>query len=97
MDGSPLVSAELAEAKALTALKFQRATSTLAEEFQARSGRLRAIERILGTTILAVGGGVPVLKEGRVIGGIGVSGSGAVPGSGAGRRDEDLARAAAEE
>lgn len=97
MDGSPLISAELAEAKALTALKFQRATSGLAEEFQARSGRLRAIERIIGTTILAVGGGVPIIRKGRLVGGIGVSGSGAVPGSGAGRRDEDLARAAAEE
>lgn len=96
MDESPLVSADLAEAKAMTALKFRRATSTLAEEFRGHSARLQAVEKLVRFTILALGGGVPILKEGRQVGAIGVSGSGArVTQEGAGgSMDAEIATAA---
>jgi uncharacterized protein GlcG (DUF336 family) len=93
MDGSPLVSCEMAEAKALSAAKFQRATSTLTAEFRSHSARLEAIEKIAGFTILAMGGGVPIMKDGRMVGAIGVSGSGA---AGAAGGDEPIAIAAIE-
>jgi uncharacterized protein GlcG (DUF336 family) len=89
MDGSPLVSCEMAEAKALSAAKFQRATSTLTEEFRSHSARMEAIEKIAGFTILAMGGGVPIVKDGRMVGAIGVSGSGA---AGAAGGDEPVAK-----
>ncbi len=92
MDGSPLASGELAEAKAMTALKFRRASSTLTDEFRGHSARLEAIEKIVGFTLLAVGGGVPIFEDGRLVGAIGVSGSGASPGGG-GETDEDIASA----
>lgn len=94
MDESPLVSGEMAEAKAMTALKFRRPTATLADEFRGHSARLQAIEKIARFTILALGGGLPVLKEGRLLGAIGVSGSGARQGEGGGPMDGDIASAA---
>jgi glc operon protein GlcG len=96
MDESPLISAEMAEAKAMTALKFRRATSTLTEEFRSHSARIEAIEKIAGFTILAMGGGLPIMKDGRLVGALGVSGSG---GSGGRERltnpvnDEEIATA----
>lgn len=91
MDGAPLVSCEMAEAKALSAAKFQRPTSALADEFRSRSARMRAIERLGGFTILALGGGVPIMQDGHMIGAIGVSGSGAFGAAGG---DEPIALAA---
>jgi uncharacterized protein GlcG (DUF336 family) len=96
MDESALISGEMAEAKAMTALKFRRPTSTLTDEFRGNSARLRAVEQLAGFTILAMGGGIPILKEGRLVGAIGVSGSGAAAGRDEPARvhDEDIARAA---
>jgi uncharacterized protein GlcG (DUF336 family) len=96
MDDAPLVSADMAEAKAMTALKFQRPTSGLTEEFRGNSARLRAIERMARFTILAMGGGIPLMDNGRCIGAIGVSGSGASVNRLGGRRvnDEQIALAA---
>jgi uncharacterized protein GlcG (DUF336 family) len=91
MDGSALVSAEMAEAKALSAAKFQRPTAALTEEFKSHSARMRAIERLGSFTILAMGGGVPIVKDGVMVGAIGVSGSGAQGKAGG---DEPLALAA---
>lgn len=93
MDDSPLISAEMAEAKAMTALKFRRASSTLTEEFRGHSARLQAVEKIAGFTILAMGGGLPILKDGRLVGAVGVSGSGAAAGADQPNRarDEDIA------
>jgi uncharacterized protein GlcG (DUF336 family) len=96
MDNSALGSAEMAEAKAMTALKFRRPSSVLTEEFRGNSPRMRAIEKLLNITILAMGGGLPILKDGRLVGAIGVSGSGAMRGAEdhATPRDEDIAKAA---
>lgn len=96
MDESALISGEMAEAKAMTALKFRRPSSTLTEEFRGNSARLRAVERIAGFTILAMGGGIPIIKDGRLVGAIGVSGSGAAAGRNEPNRvhDEDIAGAA---
>jgi uncharacterized protein GlcG (DUF336 family) len=55
---------------------------------------MRAIERIVGFTILAMPGGLPILEDGRLLGAIGVSGSGAARAGGGGGLDEVLANAA---
>jgi len=96
MDDSPLISAEMAEAKAMTALKFRRASATLTEEFRSHSARIEAIEKIAGFTILAMGGGLPIFKDGWLVGAIGVSGSGGAAGADQPNRprDEDIATAA---
>ena len=94
VDESALVSAEMAEAKAMTALKFRRPSGALTEEFRGGSPRLQAIEKLAGFTILAMGGGLPIVKGGRLVGAIGVSGSGAGREGPDRVRDEDIASAA---
>ncbi len=95
MDGSALGSCEMAQAKAVTSAKFRRPTADLTEEFRSRSARLEAIEKLLGFTILAMGGGAPIVQEGQLIGALGVSGSGAQGAHIGGRTvtDVDIVRA----
>ena len=96
MDESALVSGEMAEAKAMSALKFRRPTSGLTDEFRSNSARMRAIEQLAGFTILAMGGGLPIMRGGHLVGAIGVSGSGAMAGRDEPNRvnDEQIAQAA---
>jgi uncharacterized protein GlcG (DUF336 family) len=92
MDESPMGGVELAEAKAMTAVKFRRSGSSLTKEFREHSARLEQVEKVLGFPLLPLGGGLPIFKEGRMVGAIGIAGSGASveqPGT-----DEDVAKAA---
>jgi uncharacterized protein GlcG (DUF336 family) len=71
MDGSRTITYEIAVAKANTAREFQASTAELA-------GRVKPENKIaigqLATRIAFLGGGVPILSDGAVAGGIGVSG-----------------------
>lgn len=70
-DGSKPITYAIAVAKANTARVFEASTADLA-------GRVKPENKIaigqLGTDIAFLGGGVPILREGRVIGAIGASG-----------------------
>ena len=83
MDGSRTITYEIAVAKANTALAFQAATADLAQ-------RVKPENKIaigqLAQRIAFLGGGVPILRDGAIVGAIGVSG---------GTEDEDVACAAA--
>jgi uncharacterized protein GlcG (DUF336 family) len=87
MNGAQLMATEVAEAKALTSVFMQRTTTSLVEEFDAKSARLEAIQRMVPFTILGSGGGLPIRKNGELIGAIGVAG---LPGP----QSDDLATAA---
>ncbi len=89
MDGSAIGSSEMAEAKAMTALKFRRPTATLTEEFLDHSARLEAIEKLLDITFLAMAGGSPIFKLVQLVGALGVSGSGSQTAQIDGRRVTD--------
>jgi uncharacterized protein GlcG (DUF336 family) len=71
MDGSRTITYEIAVAKANTAREFHASTAELA-------GRVKPENKIaigqLATRIAFLGGGVPIVRDGAVIGGIGVSG-----------------------
>jgi glc operon protein GlcG len=69
MDGTQLGSIEVAEKKAHTALFFKRPTKSY--EDAVASGRT-AILTVPG--IIAIQGGIPLTKDGTIIGAIGVSG-----------------------
>ncbi|WEK42239.1 MAG: heme-binding protein [Candidatus Sphingomonas colombiensis] len=72
MDDAPYASIRLAQQKARTAARLRVATATLEERVRAgRSVLLSADE------VIAIGGGVPIVANGRVIGAIGVSGGSA--------------------
>ena len=89
MDGALLVSPDVATAKAVTALSFQRPTSALAEIGRGNPDLLSSLQKAAQFAIVAVGGGMPIVRDGTVVGAIGVSGSSS-------EQDEALARAALE-
>jgi uncharacterized protein GlcG (DUF336 family) len=87
MDGASLMSPDIAEAKAVTALNFRRATSLVAQ--QINPDILRSIQASVHFNILAAAGGVPIYREGELAGAIGVSGA-------TGEQDEEAASAGAQ-
>ena len=70
MDGTQIASVIVAQDKAATAVRFKRPTKAL-EEVVA-GGRL-VVMKLAGAT--PIEGGLPIVVEGEVIGGIGVSGA----------------------
>jgi glc operon protein GlcG len=87
METAPPLAADLARAKALTALNLRRPTREVAADFAANPETLAAMQGVARFTILPVSGGVPIMDAGRTIGAIGVSG-------GTGDQDDAVARAA---
>jgi uncharacterized protein GlcG (DUF336 family) len=77
MDGALIASISISRDKAYTAVALKMSTEELAD--LAQPGQpLFGINTTDGGRIVIFGGGVPIVKNGRVIGGIGVSG-GTVP------------------
>ena len=69
MDGTQIASVTVAQDKAATAVRFKRPTKTL--EDAVAGGRL-VVMKLGGAT--PIEGGLPIVVDGQVIGGIGVSG-----------------------
>jgi uncharacterized protein GlcG (DUF336 family) len=72
MDGAPLMSPDVAEAKALTALNFQLPTS---EVSQLDPETLKMIGKTVVFPVLAIAGGAPIFDGNNIKGAIGVSGA----------------------
>ncbi|HUW64924.1 MAG TPA: heme-binding protein [Spirochaetia bacterium] len=85
MDGAGWLTTDIAKGKAYTAAAFRRSTAELAERLGSHPSFLNAINA-LQPGVMAVGGGVPMVRDGKVIGGIGASG-------GTAAQDEECARA----
>lgn len=83
MDNTQYGSVALAQKKAESAARFKRPTQALQDRVQSAVFLLQ-----LGANV--VGGGVPIMEHGKIIGAIGVSGS---PGS---AQDEQVAKAGIE-
>jgi len=82
MDGAALMSPDLAEAKAITALNFKRSTTEVAKlDSSARS----AIESIVYFKPIALPGGLPIFLGRELRGAIGISGDDTI-------QDETIAR-----
>jgi len=71
MDGAALMSPDLAEAKAITALNFKRSTGDVAK---LDSGARSAIESIVYFKPIAIPGGLPIFSGRELRGAIGISG-----------------------
>lgn len=83
MDGANLASAEIAGLKAATAAKFRRPTKVFEDAIQKKGFNYL----ITLPTMLASRGGIPIIEDGKVVGGIGCSG-------GTGSQDEVVCAAA---
>ena len=81
MDGAALLSPDIAEAKALTALNFKLPTSQVAKM---ERDALKAMEQVVHFRILPLPGGVPIFSGSELKGAIGVSGA-------APRQEEEVA------
>ncbi|MBK8445237.1 MAG: cob(I)yrinic acid a,c-diamide adenosyltransferase [Micropruina sp.] len=73
MADSLLASIDIAINKAFTSAAFKLPTSAL-KDASAPSGELHGIQNSNAGRVVVFGGGVPVFAEGRIVGGIGVSG-----------------------
>ena len=73
MDGAELAGVDLARDKAYTALSLSTATHELAT-LAAPGGPLYGIGTCAGGRYVIFGGGIPLKKDGRIVGAIGVSG-----------------------
>lgn len=85
MDGSPLLSRQVAADKAWTAVAFGQPTTWWVETLTAEPA-LAALGR--GNRLMPVPGGVPLIYGGELVGGVGVSGASA-------EQDQAIATAAA--
>ncbi|MBB3082391.1 heme-binding protein [Geodermatophilus sabuli] len=74
-DGTPGFTAGIARTKAATAAAFQRPSGELREVDERRPEVLRVAGEQLGFRPTTLGGGLPVLRDGAVVGGVGVSGA----------------------
>lgn len=72
MDDAPYGSTRLAQQKARTAARLRVTTASLEERVQAGRSAL-----ITSDEVIAIGGGVPIVVDGRVVGALGVSGAAA--------------------
>jgi len=72
-DDSLLASIDLAINKAFTAVAMRQSTAALTSEATA-GGTLPGLENSNGGRLVVFGGGVPVMVDGQIVGGIGVSG-----------------------
>ena len=75
MNGAPILGADIARAKAFTAAAFRKTTKELQESWKDRQLAATAIIGIGEGKIAAMAGGVLSMKEGEVLGAIGVSGA----------------------
>ncbi|WP_200165794.1 GlcG/HbpS family heme-binding protein [Brevundimonas diminuta] len=69
MDGVPYGSIPLAQDKARTSARFR--TTTVSREEQVNNGRYALLT---ADDFVAIGGGVPIVVDGRVVGAVGISG-----------------------
>ncbi|MFC3039693.1 heme-binding protein [Virgibacillus xinjiangensis] len=74
MDDAWLASIDIAENKAWTSVALKMPTSNLAEA-TAPNAELYGLNTTNNGRIVVFGGGIPLLKDGKVVGAVGVSGS----------------------
>lgn len=70
MDDVPYASIRLAQQKARTSARLQITTATLEERVQGGRAVLLSSDEVI-----AIGGGVPIIMDGRIVGALGVSGA----------------------
>jgi len=73
MDGAPPASPDLAEARAATAVVFQRSSLEVTREM--RPEHVAQVREIVHFKILDGGGGAPIVSNGQVVGAVGVFGA----------------------
>jgi uncharacterized protein GlcG (DUF336 family) len=74
MDGAGLQNIRMAEAKAFASALYRQTTEALGELYKSRPDRYFGILNMYPGKIYLVGGGVPLARDGMMVGGAGVAG-----------------------
>ncbi len=75
MDGAPGRNIQFAEGKAFAAVMYRTTSEALSDLYKTRPDRFFGIMNMYGSKIYMVGGGVPLVVDGKLVGAVGVAGS----------------------
>ena len=74
MDGARWVTTRVAQAKAFTAATFRRPSAAVEELAEQRPDLFRSLTQLIDEPMLLAGGGLPIIVDGTLLGGVGASG-----------------------
>ena len=74
MDGTRWMTPKVAHSKALTAASFGRPSASVDEFAKTRPQLFKSVQELMGEPLLPAGGGLPILVNGKLLGGVGASG-----------------------
>jgi glc operon protein GlcG len=75
MDGAPGRNIMFAEGKAFAAITYRTTSEALSQLYKTRPDRYFGILNMYGNKIYLVGGGIPLVVDGKLVGAVGVAGS----------------------
>ena len=74
MDGARWMTTRVAQAKAFTAATFRRSSAAVEEFAEQRPDLFRSLTQLIDEPMLLAGGGLPIIIDGTLLGGVGASG-----------------------
>lgn len=74
MDGARWMTTQVAQAKAFTAATFRRPSAAVEEFAEQRPDLFQSLTQLIDEPMLLAGGGLPIIIEGTLLGGVGASG-----------------------
>ena len=74
MDGARWMTTRVAQAKAFTAATFRRPSAAVEELAEQRPDLFQSLTQLIDEPMLLAGGGLPIIVEGKLLGGVGASG-----------------------
>ena len=74
MDGGLFLTPDIARGKAYTAVAFKKPTVEVVDRFKGRDQFITGVVAMEPGNVVIGSGGIPIVQEGRIIGGIGLSG-----------------------
>jgi glc operon protein GlcG len=75
MDGAPARNIQFAEGKAFAAVMYRTTSQAMSELYKTAPARYFGIMNTYGNKIYLVGGGMPLVVDGKLVGGVGVAGT----------------------
>lgn len=74
MDGARWMTTQVAQAKAFTAATFRRSSAAVEELAEQRPDLFQSLTQLIDEPMLLAGGGLPIIIDGTLLGGVGASG-----------------------
>lgn len=74
MDGARWMTTQVAQAKAFTAATFRRSSAAVEELAEQRPDLFQSLTQLIKEPMLLAGGGLPIIIDGTLLGGVGASG-----------------------